>query len=293
MRWVVRNKMENRMKQVKAQKLRVVAIPFALCMASCAGAEEGSEVLETGASTGVGESYDGDADPVALGLIAPDDTDQAPSGEGALTLRADSPAAKILAVATREEGRGPDNVGKDLGRYPYDLGRYLDPGEAWCSEFVSWAYKVAGYPLTGGRQGGWMVESSTSLRKWFQNNSEYVSRGSGSWSTFTPRPGDYIKYNNSGSGHSGIVRYVSGDDLYTVEGNVGNLVKLRRVRDWRGQPNIDGIGRKESSGQSSCNGRCSSSCPCDLNQGDCDSDSECKPGLYCKLRSGTDYCRSR
>jgi len=42
-----------------------------------------------------------------------------------------------------------------------------------------------------------------------------------------------------------------------------------------------------------CDGKCSSSCRCDVNEGDCDSDSDCRSGLYCKQQSGTDYCRIR
>jgi hypothetical protein len=110
--------------------------------------------LETGRTTGVDESYDDDADPVALGLIDPDDMEPVPSEEADLRLRAGSPSAEMMSIAIYEEGRWPDDVGKDLGRHPYDLGRYLDPGQAWCSEFVSWAYQAAGYPLTGGKEGG-------------------------------------------------------------------------------------------------------------------------------------------
>ena len=37
---------------------------------------------------------------------------------------------------------------------------------------------------------------------------------------------------------------------------------------------------------------CSSSCPCDKGEGDCDNDSQCKDGLVCEQRSGTDFCVS-
>lgn len=35
---------------------------------------------------------------------------------------------------------------------------------------------------------------------------------------------------------------------------------------------------------------CTSSCPCALGEGDCDSNSECQSGLVCVQRSGTDFC---
>ena len=35
---------------------------------------------------------------------------------------------------------------------------------------------------------------------------------------------------------------------------------------------------------------CSSSCKCNEGEGDCDNDSQCKPGLVCKQQTGTDFC---
>ena len=155
----------------------------------------------------------------------------------------DATGDKIVQIAVHEEGRGPNEVGQDLGYYPYDLGRYLYSGEAWCSEFVSWAYCAAGYRFTGGQEGGWMLKSSQQIRSWFINNKRFVNKSDSDWNTFMPQPGDYVRYDTSSGGHSGIVRYVSGTTLYTVEGNVSNMVKLRAITNWRSQSNnIDGIG---------------------------------------------------
>ena len=148
----------------------------------------------------------------------------------------------IVDVAVAEQGRGPDEVGQDLGRYPFALGNYLEPGEAWCSEFVAWTYEVAGHPFTGGSEGGWMLSGSTTIRSWFQDNRTFVSQTDPQWDTFVPAPGDYIRYNNSSGGHSGIVRSVSGSTLYTVEGNVSNQVRLRTITDFRSRADIDGFG---------------------------------------------------
>jgi hypothetical protein len=156
---------------------------------------------------------------------------------------AGSPGDTIVAIAAAEEGRGPNQVGQDLTTYPFKLGNYLDPGEAWCSEFVSWAYRAANHPFSGGYEGGWMLKGSVSIRSWFQQHKTFVSKGSAAWSTFTPQPGDYIRYNTSLGGHSGIVHHVSGSTLYTVEGNVNNQVMLRTVSAWHSYYSIDGIGR--------------------------------------------------
>ena len=151
---------------------------------------------------------------------------------------------QILSLAVSQAGRGPNDVGKELKQYPYKLGRYLYSGEAWCSEFVSWVYKVAGFPFTGGKEGGWMLKSSTRIKDWFLRNRTFVTRTNRKWWSFQPNPGDYIRYNNASGGHSGIVRHVSGSTLYTVEGNVGNRVVLRTIPNWRNRVDIDGIGQR-------------------------------------------------
>jgi len=154
----------------------------------------------------------------------------------------------IVSIAVAENGRGPQEVGREINFYPYDLGRYLGPDEAWCSEFVAWVYRVAGDPFTGGYEGGWLLRSSTQIRSWFQNNKRFINKSDPDWNSFIPVAGDYIRYDTSGGGHSGIVRYVEGSTLYTVEGNVSNLVRLRVINDWRNASNsIDGIGVRNSS----------------------------------------------
>ncbi|MBN1670210.1 MAG: CHAP domain-containing protein [Kiritimatiellae bacterium] len=160
---------------------------------------------------------------------------------------------RIVALAVAENGRYPDEVGQDLDFYPYDIKRYLAKTgtgphdyEAWCSEFVAWAYRAADSPFTGGSEGGWMLKGSYSIRAWFVANSRFVDKSSPDWTTFVPQPGDYVRYDTAGGGHSGIVRYVQGTSLYTVEGNVGNQVRLRAISNWRDPANsIDGIGLRK------------------------------------------------
>ncbi len=172
-----------------------------------------------------------------------------------LTIRLDLIPHEVVEIALAEKNRYPDEVGRDLAGYPGTISTFLQKTgtgphdyEAWCSEFVSWAYRAAGYPVTGGSQGGWMLRGSTQLRSWFQKNAQFIDRNAPDWNTFEPAPGDFIRYDNPEGGHSGIVRSVSNDTLFTVEGNVNNKVMLRKIVQWRtyqsGSTSIDGIGRR-------------------------------------------------
>lgn len=163
---------------------------------------------------------------------------------------------EAVELAEKEEGRYPDEVGQELEKYPGAISNYLQKTgngvhdyEAWCSEFVSWTYKAAGYDLSGGYQNSWMLRGSTQLRSWFNENAEFVNRENEKWESFIPAPGDYVRYDNDFGGHSGIVRYASNDTLYTVEGNCSNKVYIRRIPQWktyqdRDNTRIDGIGRR-------------------------------------------------
>jgi hypothetical protein len=156
---------------------------------------------------------------------------------------ADAIRARIVSLALAEGGRGPREVGSGMEDAPYELRRYIVPGELWCTDFVSWVYRSAGYPLTGGYDGGWLIKNNRAMRTWFDRRGRYVENGSIAWMDFEPRPGDYIRLHTpSGHGHSGIVRYVAGETLYTIEGNVGNHVRPRRHARFRESVRIDGIG---------------------------------------------------
>lgn len=137
----------------------------------------------------------------------------------------------ILAIAVAEEGKGPTEVGVSTG---YPLSDYAgDITGGWCSEFASWAYWRGGCPFSD--QWGsypWMIGGSEQIREWFLEHSRFVYQTDPEWETYVPQPGDYIRYNTPGGGHSGIVRYVEGTSLYTVEGNVNDVVMLRRLRDY-------------------------------------------------------------
>ena len=157
--------------------------------------------------------------------------------------RSPAVAERVVSVASAYRDDDWRGVGADLRRTPYGLRHYMFAGEQWCTEFVSWSYLAGGAPLTGGSEGGWMIRNNRALREWFVRHDLWVERSGEAWASFVPRAGDYVRFHTrSGAGHSGIVRYVDGDTLYTVEGNVGNRVRLRRFRSFREDERIDGIG---------------------------------------------------
>ncbi|MFC1718694.1 discoidin domain-containing protein [Candidatus Poribacteria bacterium] len=108
-------------------------------------------------------------------------------------------------------------MGKEDGPPP---GIYGGKGEQWCSEFVSWVYKEAGYPFKPGKE---ILTSTRRIIKWFRRKSTYIERRDSDWDDFTPTPGDYVYIGRAGDSdrkHSGIVDYVDSEGtLHTIEGN--------------------------------------------------------------------------
>ena len=93
---------------------------------------------------------------------------------------------------------------------------------AWCAAFVSWCLDVAGAKDSAGGK-------FTSCTLWVEKLQQlglYSTRAS----DYTPKAGDLIFFRSAGvsraSDHVGIVRYVKGGRVYTVEGNSSNKVSL-------------------------------------------------------------------
>jgi hypothetical protein len=78
------------------------------------------------------------------------------------------------------------------------LNTYTDgaPYEQWCADFVSYVYKEAGYPFTGGEADGWDESNANNVQ-----NMGYTMHDPAS---YTPNPGDVAYFNYSG-GHVEIV----------------------------------------------------------------------------------------
>src|ERR1051326_6120687 len=104
-------------------------------------------------------------------------------------------------------------------------------GNPWCAMFFSFCTYTSGTPCPATTPKGFAY--CPSGIDWF--------KARGAWHTSSPQPGDAIFYDWNGDGisdHIGIVEYVDGAGVHTIEGNEDNQVE-RRVRT----ANIMGYGR--------------------------------------------------
>ncbi len=103
--------------------------------------------------------------------------------------------------------------GKIGGSYAY----------AWCAAFVSWCLTQSGAQ----KSAGGLFASCTLWVDELREIGQYRTRSSG----YEPKAGDLIFFRSSGtaraSDHVGLVRYVKGGRVYTVEGNSSDRVALR------------------------------------------------------------------
>lgn len=128
--------------------------------------------------------------------------------------RAGAAGGNIIDVASREVG-----VSGRPNKYTYWLGAISGTySYAWCHAFVSWC---------GAQAGDGQVPRSASC---FYGAQEFKARGK--WrnriSGYVPKAGDIIYFDwnaNGGYDHVGIVHYVSGGRVHTIEGNAGDAVR--------------------------------------------------------------------
>ena len=135
--------------------------------------------------------------------------------------------AHVVEVGLAEVGHDLASIGASRTEAPGPLSDWVS-GVLWCSDFVSWVYRVAGV--------------NTTIRSWYERRHAWIDHGSTEWSTFRPRPGDYVRIHSPTWGHSGIVRYVEGDTLYTIEGNASGRVITTHCPHYRTHERIDGFG---------------------------------------------------
>ena len=107
-----------------------------------------------------------------------------------------------------------------FGKVDNNQGNGVSYGYYWCCAFATWCIRQAGVSAA-------VVKteiSCTRLITWLRSNSTYHKRSSG----YTPRTGDLIFFQSNNdaaeytASHIGIVMYVDGDTVYTVEGNTDN-----------------------------------------------------------------------
>lgn len=148
----------------------------------------------------------------------------------------------IAGVALAEEGRDLAHVGIARRDGPGPLASFLRPDDLWCSDFVSWVYRVAGVPFSGGYGGGWHLTNNHMIRAWYERRGMFVAKGTPEFRDVTPRPGDYVRIHTRTWGHSAIVRHATATTLYTIEGNAGGRVITTQYPNWRVHERIDGFG---------------------------------------------------
>jgi hypothetical protein len=120
-----------------------------------------------------------------------------------------------LAEAARSVHEVPakSNTSPDIRRYHRAV-KHARPTEAWCTIFVSYIARKAGYPLGSVGQGIWDVQN---LFKWGRAEGLYFRKG-----TRPVRPGDIAVH---GYGHAGIViRTDKRGEVHTVDGNWSDSV---------------------------------------------------------------------
>ena len=137
--------------------------------------------------------------------------------------------ADLIAVAKTQLGYTelntrtglPLEYGQDGGYTKYGAW-FGDSTGAWCAYFVSWCASQAGIPTSiVPRLGNCAVAVN-----WYKNHSVFYSRGTG----YVPKTGDIIFYNWGGGSiaeHIGIITGVSGNNIYTIEGNTDSNVGYR------------------------------------------------------------------
>lgn len=120
--------------------------------------------------------------------------------------------ADLVDIASKEVGykEGSGNNTK--------YGKYTGAnGMSWCHSFISWCGHEAGIntsivPKTASTDAG---------MQFFKNKKRFKKKG-----TYVPKRNDIV-YFKTGRSHAGIVEYVKGSTLHTIEGNSSDMVKRR------------------------------------------------------------------
>lgn len=118
-------------------------------------------------------------------------------------------------VETARAEAGAKSGEKYVKRYNEITGNGIPLSSFWCACFVTWAADVAGVPHTSIKP---FCSCSEEVR-WFKSQSRWQGRG------FIPSKGDVIFFdwdNVPDGDHVGIVEYVIGNRVHTIEGNAGN-----------------------------------------------------------------------
>ncbi len=93
--------------------------------------------------------------------------------------------------------------------------------EEWCADFVSWIYKQAGYPFSGGTSGGWRLPAVDQIEQLGKLNSTFHWHDAAG---YTPKPGDLAIHKNAANSvsHVNMVISVSGTVISLIGGDQGS-----------------------------------------------------------------------
>lgn len=137
--------------------------------------------------------------------------------------------ADLIAVARTQLGYTELSTKTGLPLSPSQDGGYTKYGEsfgnstgAWCAYFVSWCARQAGIPTSIVPRLG----NCAATVKWYKSHSNFYTPETG----YIPKTGDIIFYNWSGAEtakHIGIITGVSGNTIYTIEGNTDSSLGYR------------------------------------------------------------------
>jgi hypothetical protein len=172
-----------------------------------------------------------------------------PTGSCAQPISAASGSVVQIAQAELAKKVIENPVGCDSGNPSVkgdcgpEVNKYTDSTlEYWCADFVSWVYRQAGTPFTGGSSGGWRIAGVSSMQSWFEKNANWTPNGPSA----NPQPGNIYTLSIS---HVGIVEKVEGDTLYTISGNTsvdntnnGKGVGRGVYKNFRANKDIIGFG---------------------------------------------------
>jgi hypothetical protein len=142
------------------------------------------------------------------------------------TVAGDGSNNAIVQVAEQELKLGLQGTGEDQDGGP--VCKYEGSGcpQAWCADFVSWVYKTAGKPFTGGADGGWRIALASDATGYFLDRKGQPDIGYGTNAGGDPmEPGWVVSFAGidpgvRGIGHVGIVTQVNSDGTFNdIEGN--------------------------------------------------------------------------
>jgi hypothetical protein len=157
--------------------------------------------------------------------------------DGCTSAAGDVSGSKIVQIALAEKGTNEGGTNNAGGACKYE-GSACPPGQEWCADFVSWVYKQAGAPFTGGEDGGWRIAGSGAVAEWFKANATWIPNPGKPVPVGDPRapqPGDVVFYGPGphvdGSGHVNIVVSYDGHTVTTIGGNQSNQVEVGTYYD--------------------------------------------------------------